>query len=95
MRREGWLWELWLRIRGHLRNIPLPLRFYSVPEQSVEWGDTAADEFFIIKLKDKYARAALRAYANQASLDDEEYANEVRELADRSGPSHPLHKKPD
>ncbi|WP_119462352.1 hypothetical protein [Rhodospirillaceae bacterium SYSU D60014] len=56
---------------------------------------SSPEEFFAIKLKDKYAQAALRAYADAAKLDDPEYAREVRELADRAGPRHPLCKAPD
>jgi hypothetical protein len=58
-------------------------------------GDTPEDEFFVIKLKDKYAQAALVSYANAAAQDDTEYANEVMEMATRSGPAHPLCKMPD
>lgn len=61
----------------------------------VEHGDTPEAEFFVIKLKDKYAQDALVAYANAAAQDDTEYANEVMELALRSGPAHPLCKMPD
>jgi hypothetical protein len=53
------------------------------------------DEFFVIMLKDRYAEAALLAYAAVASADDPEYAGEVRALAARSGPNHPHCKKPD
>jgi hypothetical protein len=61
----------------------------------VEHGDNPEDQFFVIKLKDKYAQAALLAYANAAAQDDTEYANEVMQLAMRSGPAHPLCKMPD
>lgn len=60
----------------------------------VEWGDTPDQEFFVIKLKDKYAEAALMAYANAANADDSEYAHEVRELALRAK-EHPLKRRPD
>ncbi len=53
------------------------------------------DEFFPIRLKDKYAQAALDAYAQAASEDDIEWAAEVERLAARSGPDHPLCKRPD
>jgi hypothetical protein len=53
------------------------------------------DEFFLIKLKDKYAKAALEAYAKAAREDDPEYADAVQELANRSGASNPYCKKPD
>jgi hypothetical protein len=62
----------------------------------VELGDTPETEFFVIKLKDKYAMAALYAYAHAAELDGEhEWADEVRALAARSGPAHPLCHTPD
>ena len=62
----------------------------------IEWGNLYdEDEFFVIKLKDKYARAALTAYANAAWHDDEEWFNEIMELAKRSGRDHPNCKKPD
>ena len=67
----------------------------AVPNQYVEFGDSLHNEFFAIKLKDKYAQAALTAYATAAAEDDEEYAQEIRALAARSGPNHPLCKKPD
>jgi hypothetical protein len=60
----------------------------------VELGDTPESEFFIIKLKDKYAAPALIAYAQAAREDDEEYANEILALADRAN-NHPLRKMPD
>ena len=53
------------------------------------------DEFFVIMLKDKYADAALLAYAAVAWRDDPEYAAEVRALAARAGFNHPLCKQPD
>lgn len=55
----------------------------------------APDEFFVIKLKDKNAQAALQAYAEAAKVDDPEWAAEVAALAARSGPMHPLCKQPD
>ena len=64
--------------------------------QSIEFGAVGApDEFWVIKLKDKYALAALRAYADAAEADDPEYAAEVRSLADRSGCHSPFCKTPD
>ncbi len=65
-------------------------------EDIIEWGFVGgSNEFFVIKLKDKYAQAALEAYANAAECDDLEWANEVRKLAQRSGQNHPLCKRPD
>jgi len=53
------------------------------------------NEFFVIKLKDKHAYAALDAYAHSVENDDPEFAAEVRELSLRSGPLHPNCKQPD
>lgn len=53
-----------------------------------------SDEFFVLKLKDKYAADALHAYANAAVDDDQEYAAEVAALATRSE-HHPDKKQPD
>ncbi len=54
----------------------------------------ADDEFFVIKLKDRYAPAALMAYANAAVDDDKEWAVQVLALADRAE-HHPARKQPD
>ena len=48
----------------------------------LEWGEVGGpNEFFLIKLKDKYASQALFAYAAAARDDDAEWAGEVDELA--------------
>jgi hypothetical protein len=61
----------------------------------VEFGNPGdEDEFFVVKLKDVYAPAALAAYAGAAMADDPEYAGEVMELALRAA-RHPGRKKPD
>lgn len=63
---------------------------------ALEWGrERAGNEFFLIKLKDKHAQAALSAYADSAEVDDPEWASAVRDLARRSGTAHPLCKTPD
>lgn len=61
----------------------------------VDWGATPETEFFVIRLKDSNAAAALYHYAKSAFLDDNEYARDVMDLAKRSGPSHPNCRKPD
>jgi len=61
----------------------------------IDLGDTPETEFFVIRLKDRCAGAALTSYAIMANTFDQEYAAEVHELADRSGYSHPSCKKPD
>lgn len=54
------------------------------------------DEFFPIKLKDKYAADALFAYADAAESDGMvEWSREVLELAKRAGHNHPKCKRPD
>lgn len=53
------------------------------------------DEFFPIKLKDKYAAQALQAYADACRADDPEFAAQVDELVKRSGPYNRLCKIPD
>lgn len=55
----------------------------------------SADEFFLIRLKDRYAQAALDAYADACAKDDPEFSAAVRELAKRSGPSSIFCKTPD
>ena len=60
-----------------------------------ERGDTPEDEFFVMKLKDQFARAGILAYAQEAMFSDPEYGTEVMELGSRAGPNHPLCKRPD
>ena len=64
----------------------------------IDWGDEGTEsEFFLIRLKDRCANAALDAYANIAEgiLGDKEYADEIREMASRAGPYSPWCKNPD
>lgn len=61
----------------------------------IDWGDKPETEFFVIKLKDKFAANALVAYAGAASGFDPEYARDVSKLAARSGVYHPNCKMPD
>lgn len=59
-------------------------------------GPGEPNEHFVIMLKDKYARHALRAYAAAAMEDGQvEYSKDVSELANRAGPCHPACKAPD
>lgn len=60
----------------------------------VDFGDTPETEFFLIRLKDKYAAPALAAYALAAFRDDPEYGLEVLNLAKRAA-EHPMQKSPD
>ncbi len=61
----------------------------------LDWGNTPQSEFFVIRLSDIYATEALESYAEEAQYDDPEYANEVYELALRSGLNNPFCKRPD
>lgn len=68
---------------------------FNLRTNTVEWGVAYSDdEFFVLKLKDCYASAALYAYARAAEADDPEYAAEVRVLAQRAH-NHPGSKLPD
>ena len=62
----------------------------------LDWGTQGTEsEFFLIRLKDRNAQAALRAYADKAREEDTGYAAEVDEMASRSGPDSPWCKQPD
>lgn len=67
---------------------------YEIPARAVDFGNTEDTDFFVIRLKDKYAAAALQAYAIAASEDDEEYAKEIEALAEMAW-NHPSKKRPD
>jgi hypothetical protein len=63
---------------------------------ALDWGENGTEsEFFLIRLKDKYAQPALYAYAEAAVADDAEYANEIVDMAKRSGRASPWCKRPD
>lgn len=83
-----------LRETGIFRRDEDP-EFVRVFEKSIDFGDTAENEFFVIRLKDKYAADALSAYACAALTDGEtEWAEEVQKLADKAR-NHPSKKQPD
>lgn len=64
-------------------------------KNKIEWGPVGSDEeFFVIKLKDQCATKALYAYALEAQKFDQEWADEVMEMAQRAA-KHPNSKKPD
>ena len=54
-------------------------------------------EFFVLRLRDVFAEPALRAYAAavRAKGEDEEYAADIDEMADRAGTRSPFSKHPD
>ena len=62
----------------------------------IDWGIVGTDrEFFLMRLKDKYAEDGLLAYAKAAAVDDLEYAGEVQDMANRAGTNSPFCKRPD
>ncbi len=64
-------------------------------EGLLDWGTSGTPaEFFLVRLKDRSAEAALRAYADDAMAYDAEWAQEVYLLADRAM-HHPSKKTPD
>ena len=68
---------------------------FVVPAEAVDFGDTPDTDFFVIRLKDKYAGPALLAYAQAANSDGErEYANDVKQLAFDAA-QHRNKRKPD
>lgn len=70
----------------------------NIPLSVIELGLPGADdEFFVIKLKDKYAHAALQAYATAMWVDsdgDADFAYEMITLAERAK-NHQNKHKPD
>lgn len=65
-----------------------------ISKSDIDYGDTDDSDFFVIRLKDKYAAPALAAYAMAAVDDDPEYGSEVLELARRAA-EHPNRRRPD
>ena len=62
----------------------------------IDWGMTSETEFFVMRLKDKYADDALYRYSLAAAQDGEgDYARAVEEMANRAGAANPHCKKPD
>lgn len=64
-----------------------------VDNEIVDFGNTQDTEFFVIRLKDKHAAAALEAYAISAQSEDPEFSQEVMELA-KMARAHPNKKSP-
>ena len=63
--------------------------------QCIDFGTLGSDsEFFLIRLKDRYAEPALRAYAKAAQLLDRQWGNAVMDMANRAA-SHPGRRSPD
>ena len=68
-------------------------RDYAIRKDAVDFGDSADTDFFVIRLKDKYAAPALAAYAMAAYQDDQEYGLEVLNLAKQAA-EHPKKQNP-
>ena len=60
----------------------------------LDYGSSESTDYFVIRLKDKYAAPALTAYAEAAAADDSEYASEVSHLADLAA-KNPQKQRPD
>lgn len=65
-----------------------------VEPYAVDFGDSEDTDFFVIRLKDKYAAPALHAYGESAMRDDPEYGREIIELW-RIASRHQAKQKPD
>ena len=63
----------------------------------IDWGLSETEqEFFVIRLKDKYAGEALYGYATAAAEDgNHEWADEIFKLMGRAGEDSKWCKKPD
>jgi hypothetical protein len=55
-----------------------------VSASAIDLGDTAESDFFVIRLRDKYAANALHAYSASCRADDPEFSREVLELANKA-----------
>lgn len=62
---------------------------------ALDVGDSPQTEFFVMRLKDRFAAPALHMYAQHAAAVDVEYADGVAKLSKRAGMSHPHCKNPD
>jgi len=60
------------------------LHHSKVPSDAIDFGNTDETDFFVIRLKDKFAAPALRAYAKVARKAEPEYANEILLLAKKA-----------
>jgi hypothetical protein len=60
-----------------------------VAASAIDLGDTPETEFFVIRLKDKYAANALHAYSASCRTDDPEFSREVQNLALRAAKFQP------
>lgn len=68
---------------------------YRISKDAVDFGNTPETDFFVIRIKDKYAAPALAAYALAAEMDGQhEYAREIDDLAAKAD-RYPNPRKPD
>jgi hypothetical protein len=62
----------------------------------LDWGTKGTEsEFFVINLRERFAHVALDSYAHVARMSDLEYATDIQDLVNRSGPYSPFCKIPD
>lgn len=65
----------------------------------LDWGYAVTEgEFMVMRLKDKYAYRGMMGYHKAIMLEDDadlEYAQEILDMAKRSGPNSQWCKKPD
>lgn len=69
-------------------------KYLPVLAEAVDFGDSEDSDFFVIRLKDKYAGPALAAYAGAAMMDDPEYGREIMRLF-QIALAHPRKRIPD
>lgn len=60
----------------------------------IDYGDNPFTEFFVIRLKDKFAGPALTAYGLSAINDDPEWSLEILRLAEKAA-NHAQKRMPD
>ena len=84
------------RVLAQLENDPEVKHAIEVLEKAnvIDWGGTPSTDFFVIRLKDKYAAPALGAYALAAWPDDPEYGYEISDLG-RKAASYTPKRRPD
>lgn len=62
----------------------------------MDYGEAhGPSEFFLVRLKDRFAQPALQAYADEARMVDPEWAHQVDELTTRAGTANRHCKTPD
>lgn len=80
-----------------IRPAPFNSGMTEVSACDIDYGDPTKEggDFFVIRIKDKYAAAALNAYANAAYEDNQtEFAHEIFAMA-KKAEDHPDKNKPD